>query len=588
LNTIKGLRRSPKGNINSGEDTKVNLSRKQELIAMAQGTARADFVLKDARVVNVFTEEILSADIAMADGLIVGVGSYSGEREIALAGKFVCPAFIDAHVHLESTMVPPGEVIHNALAFGTTTFIADPHEAANVSGKAGIDYILDQTAKLPANVYVMLPSCVPATATEDNGYAVTLSDMQGYLHNPRVLGLGEVMDFEAVLAGDPGILEKIALFEDKVVDGHAPGLAEHELAAYRLAGIGSDHEAGSFTAALRERRSGMQVFIRHGSAAHDLPEIVEGIMAHGLDTTGFSFCTDDKHIEDIRREGHISANVKLAVSLGLKPAVAIKMATINTASFFGLKHLGAIAPGYQADLLVLNDLEQVSVEQVFHRGQPIDFAAHYIAPPCPEELKNTVHVDPGFADKLAYPLRQNPLPIIEIIPGQIVTRHGRAHLPLGDDYVLASQQYNKAAVVERHRASGRVGVAFVAGFGLKDGAIASSVSHDSHNIIVIGDNDPDMVLAVKELVRTQGGLVLVERGNILRSLPLPIMGLISDRGYRAVDRDLKYMKEEALRMGVSSGIDPFLTLSFISLTVIPELRITTRGLFDVLRGEFLF
>lgn len=556
----------------------------RRLLDIAQGRKKADLVLKGAHVVNVFSDEIMQADIAIADGLIMGVGSYEGVVEIPMHGKYVCPGFIDAHLHFESTLVTPAEVVHNAALWGTTTFIVDPHESANVSGLAGIDYIIKQTESVPANVYLMMPSCVPATSCEDNGYTLSAEDMKPYVEHPRILGLGEVMDYQAVLAADPEMLQKIALFRHKTIDGHAPGLSEQQLSAYALAGIATDHEAVDFAYALLQRRQGIHVLIREGSAARNVTSIVQGIIATGIDTAGFSFCTDDKHIADIRQEGHISYNIKKAIGLGLNPITAIKLATINTARVYGLKHLGAIAPGYQADLVVINDLSTMGVEAVYYKGELINPEIPLAVLPCPPSLGNTINISPDFAAKLQVELRENPTAIIQVVPGQIVTQRVMALLPEDDAIAQASSEFNKVAVIERHQASNKVGVAFVAGFGIRGGAMASSVAHDSHNVIVIGDNDSDIVLAVNEIIRIQGGFSIVAGGQVKQCLPLPIMGLMSDAGFSTVNETLRTMKEQARLMGVPEGVDPFLTLSFLSLPVIPEIRVTTRGLYDVTNG----
>ena len=555
-------------------------------LAMAQGLEPADMVLKHARVVNVFTSEILEADIAMADGVILGVGEYQGHNEVDMQGQYVCPGFIDAHLHLESSMVTPAEVVNHAVQWGTTTFIVDPHEAANVVGPAGIEYVLAQTALVSANVYVMLPSCVPSTSFEDNGFTFTSEHMRAYVHNPRILGLGEMMDYRAVLSGDHETRQKIDLFRHKIVDGHAPGLSEKQLSAYVLAGVGSDHETVDFASALRARRQGMQVLIREGSAARNLEAIVRGIVETNTDTVGFSFCTDDKHVEDIQTEGHISFNVKKAIACGLDPVKAVQMATINTARFYGLRHLGAIAPGYQADLVVLRDLTALDVQSVYHKGVRVDSAQNFVVDPSPPHLQQTVRVADGYGPRLSRTgVDESVLQsMIALDPGQITTRHVKLSLSSARTNPPAGLKPNKAAVIERHRATGRMGIAYVLGFGLTGGALASTVAHDSHNLIVIGDNDGDMILAVKEIVRIQGGFVLVSQGQVLHRLPLPIMGLLSDAGFSTVHTTLRAMKDTIRLMGVPADIDPFVNLSFISLPVIPELRLTTRGLFDVSRG----
>lgn len=547
---------------------------------VARHREKAELVLKNANVVNVFTGEIMRADVAVAGGRIAGIGTYEGVHEEDLNGKYVCPGFIDSHLHLESTLVTPAELIRQAAECGTTTFIVDPHESANVAGAAGIDYILDQTEDVPANVYVMMPSCVPATAVDDNGCDFTAEKMRPYLEHPRVLGLGEVMDYVSVVNGDEKMYEKLSMFEGRTRDGHAPGLADDDIQAYAMAGISTDHECIDFEYALKERRSGMTILIREGSAARNLEAIVRGIVEYGVSTEGFCFCTDDKHIEDIQRDGHINYNVRKAAALGIPVVQAIQMATINAARCYGLKHLGAVAPGYQADMIVFDSLEKMEVQSVYHRGVRVDSSGKTAVRRCPEELRHTVHLDRFSKDSLRLLKPEGPCHVIQMQEGQIVTKNVLREIP-GKKEFTPDGEYNKIAVVERHKGTGKTGVGVVAGFMLTGGAVASSVSHDSHNIIVIGDNDSDMELAVNELIRTQGGYTVVENGKVYETLALPVMGLMSDAGYENVEKVLQKMIRKAHEMGVPETMDPFITLSFMALPVIPELRITPRGLFDV-------
>lgn len=556
------------------------------LAAKAMGKEKSALVLKNGRVVNVFTEEILECDVAVEDGIIVGVGTYSGEKEVDLGGRFVVPGFIDAHLHLESTLVTPPELIQNALACGTTTFIVDPHEAANVAGTDGIDYILDQTKACQANVYIMMPSCVPSSKNEDNGCILNYEVMKSYVDHPRILGLGEVMDYSAVVGADPEMVEKLKLFADKIKDGHGPFLGEKQLTAYALAGIKTDHECTDFDYAVKERRNGMQVLIREGSGARNLEAIVKGIVEHSADTAGFSFCTDDKHIDDIKREGHINYNIRKSISMGIPAVKAIKMATLNSAACYQLKHLGAIAPGYQADIVVLDSLEEVSVHSVYHKGEIADLKKKTGIRQGNRKLYHSVHIGKLVPDMLTYPTDGREEPVIEMIPGQILTRALSEPLPHQNGVFVPDPVYNKAVVVERHKALGKVGAAAVKGFGLRGGAAATSVSHDSHNIISIGDNDRDILLAIKELERIQGGHVIIRHGEVLESLPLPVMGLMSDAGYERVEKQLARMTGYMRDMGVSADMDPFITLSFLALGVIPEIRVTTRGIYDVVNERY--
>ena len=557
---------------------------------MARGIEKAELVFKNGRVFSSGTGEFIDGDVAVADGIVIGVGTYEGETEIDLEGKVICPGFIDSHLHLESTLVTPGELVRQAAQCGTTTFIVDPHESANVSGTDGIDYILDQTEDAPANVYVMMPSCVPATHVDDNGCILTAGKMKGYLEHPRILGLGEVMDAPSVINGSVAMHEKLQLFQDRVKDGHAPFLAPGDLAAYVLGGINTDHECVDYEYAMAEARNGMQVLIREGSAARNLDAIVKGIVEHHTDTSGFCFCTDDKHIEEIRKEGHINYNVKRAVQLGLPVEKALQMATIQPARCYGLYRLGMIAPGRQADFVILDNVADLNVVDVYHCGKKIIKDEKAELKPCPPYLKNTVHVS-GFSEerlKLKHP--GTKARVIQMLEKQIVTRDVLEEVPWiesdGEKYFAPDGEYQKIAVIERHKSTGKTGVGIVSGFGIQKGAIASSVSHDSHNIIVIGDNDEDMVLAVQELIRTQGGYTIVADHKIFDTLELPVMGLMSDAGYQYNNHKLKNMINKAHEMGVGRGIDPFITLSFMALPVIPEVRITPRGVYDVLGGEF--
>ena len=558
---------------------------------MARGLEKAELVFKNGRVFSSGTGEFIEGDVAVADGIVIGVGTYEGETEIDLDGKVICPGFIDSHLHLESTLVTPGELVRQAAQCGTTTFIVDPHESANVSGTDGIDYILDQTEDAPANVYVMMPSCVPATHVDDNGCTLTAGKMKGYLDHPRILGLGEVMDAPSVINGSIAMHEKLRLFQDRVKDGHAPFLAPGDLAAYVLGGIDTDHECVDYEYAMAEARNGMQVLIREGSAARNLDAIVKGIVEHHTDTSSFCFCTDDKHIEEIRKEGHINYNVKCAVQLGLPVEKALQMATIQPARCYGLYQLGMIAPGRQADFVILDNVTDLNVVDVYHCGKRVIRDEKVEVKPCPPHLKNTVHVS-GFSEerlKLKHP--GGKAHVIQMLEKQIVTSDVVEEVPWkvldGEKYFVPDGEYQKIAVIERHKNTGKMGVGIVKGYGIRGGAIASSVSHDSHNIIVVGDNDRDMALAVKEMMRTQGGYTLVRDGEIYGTLPLPVMGLMSDAGYESVNEALAKMIPKAYEMGVKDGFDPFITLSFMALPVIPEIRITPRGIYLVKEDRML-
>lgn len=562
----------------------MNYEKYLKLMKVASGKQPVDLVLKNATVVNVFSGQLIQGDVGICDDVIVGVGEYEGVTQCDCTGKFIVPGFIDAHLHFESTLVAPPELIANAVAFGTTTYIADPHEAANVSGPMGIDYILEQTEQVPANVYVMVPSCVPSASFEENGFTLTAEHMLAYRDHPRILGLGEVMDYRSVINGDYEMAQKLSLFAHKKRDGHAPFLKDHELDAYVLAGIDTDHECCDFAYALKQVERGMQVHIRQGSAAKNLDAIVKGIVEHQIDTRSFCFCTDDKHIEEIRREGHISYCIARAIQLGIPAVAAIQMATLQAARCYGLSHLGAIAPGYQADIVILDSLEEVEIHSVYHKGRLVSenkAPAICEVPSCKKELRKTVKVSLPTKEDLALRVSSEECPVIGLVDGQIITQKCIESVPTENGFFKPTSQYNKIAVLERHKATGHLGVGIVKNFGIRQGAIASSVSHDCHNIAVVGDNDEDMLLAIEELTRTQGGYAIVHNGKVIASLPLPIMGLMSDQGHESVNQTLHEIITLAYEMGVNPSIDPFITLSFIALPVIPELRLTTRGLYDV-------
>ncbi len=566
----------------------------------ARKLIKADLVLKNARIVNVFTDRVEPGNVAIKNGIIVGIGDFEGETELDLGGLYLTSGLIDAHLHLESTLVNPQVLISAAAKHGTTTFMVDPHEAANVSGTRGIDYLLEQTKNSPAHVYIMMASCVPATVIDDNGASLTADEMAPYLSNRRVLGLGEVMDCMAVIEGDAAMNKKLELFDGKVKDGHAPNLTDEQLAAYVLAGVTTDHEGTSYEYIMKERAVGMTVHIREGSAARNLENIVRGIVENNNNTEGFCFCTDDKHIEDIINEGHIDHNVRKAVSMGISPIAAIKMATIQPARCYGLRRTGAVCPGYDADLVVWDSLKDFNAQMVFYNGEmifdarpladgsesPVNRRLNIKPEPCPADLMNTVHLGEIDPSRLVIPIKESPVPAIHMIEGEILTQKEMVTLP-GEDVFVPNGKINKIAVFERHHATGKVGVGAVTGFPIRGGAIATSVSHDSHNIIVIGDNDADMLCAVKEIERVNGGYTVVSKGKVYDTLELPVMGLISDKTLSYVSKKMHKLNTKAYKMGVPKGMDPFLTLSFMALPVIPEIRCTPRGMYDVVEGRLV-
>lgn len=556
---------------------------KRKMISAALMRKKPDLVLKNARIVNVFTSEIISGDVAVAEGMIVGTGEYSGKKEVDLQGKYVLPGFVNAHVHVESSMVTPEAYAMEELRHGTTTLITDPHEIVNVGGAEAIKDILAAAERSPANYYVMLPSCVPSTPFENSGAVLNAEDLIPFRDNEFVPGLGEMMNSVGVLAGDKDIMAKLDGFEGMIVDGHFPMGTGKALNAYITAGIHTDHESISYEEALEKLRAGLAVLIREGSASRNLDDIVRGIVREGTDISGFAFCTDDKHLADIRRDGTIAYNIRRSIELGLDPIKAIKIATINAARIYGLKRIGAVACGYKADLVVVDELEKMNIVQVYKDGVSLE----EIKPPkgkYSDILIDNVNIAPITEEAFYIPEREN-YSVIGIVNKQIVTKkltYNNEQLKEG----ISDGSIRKIAVIERHHKTGNCAAAYIKGYGLRHGAVASTVAHDSHNIVVVGDNDPDMYTAVIRLKSIGGGYVIVGDGKIIGELPLRLGGLMSLKKADAFIPELDAVIEKAFEMGVNREIDPFITLSFMALPVIPELRITDCGLFDVNKFRF--
>ncbi|MEG0179450.1 MAG: adenine deaminase [Oscillospiraceae bacterium] len=559
------------------------MEKTKHLIDVAMGRAKADLVLKNGNVINVFTEEIVKADVAIADGMIAGVGQYTCENEVDCTDKYIAPGFIDSHMHIESTMVTPLELARAAAISGTTTIIADPHEIVNVSGKEGMRYFLNATENFPITAYFMLPSSVPATAFETNGAEFTADDMREFMENKRVLGLGEVMCYPDVIAGGTAIMEKLELCDkyDKMADGHAPGLSGASLEAYAAAGVRTEHECTTFAEAEEKARAGLSVLVREGSAAKNLTALVNGLLDSDLPTDRFLFCTDDKHLDDIAREGHVRWNIRQAISLGMKPVKAIKMATHNAAVVYGLAQTGAVAAGYKADIVVLDSLKQVTVNSVYKGGLPVEsLLANAVSVKAPDELLHSVIYKDVSADDIALSV-DGEADVIEMIPYQIATRRLHTIVPVKNGKFAPNSEFTKLCVVERHGRNGNIAVAPLKGYGITGGAIATSVAHDSHNIIAAGDNDEDLVLAINALREIGGGYVLCGGGKVLDSLPLKVAGLMSEDSAVNVQNKTGEILEKANSMGIPYYVDPFISLSFMALPVIPEIRLTDMGLFDV-------
>lgn len=562
------------------------LMKKQHLVDVAAGRKKADLVLKNSTYVNVFSNELCKGDIAVARGQIVGMGCYEGETEIDVSGKIVCPGFIDAHIHLESSLVCPTEFARAVIPHGTTTVITDPHEITNVMGTDGIDYMLQATEGLPIDVRFMLPSCVPATPLDEAGAVLDYRAIDSFYDHPRVNGLAEMMNFVGVINGDADVISKIvaAQAHHKKIDGHAPGLTGQDLCAYITAGVYSDHECSTMEDAMAKLRLGQFIMIRDGTAAHNLEALVDLLKQPHYDRC--MFCTDDKHPIDLLEKGHIDYIIKKAISYGVDPIIAVKAACHNPARYFALNNRGAIAPGYLADFAIIDSFENFNVELVFKKGvltcknrQVQPFAAPQVEDYLVDRAHSTFHVAHLSAQDFH---DERPRGVIGLVPGEIVsTDNGYAGAVNIEKDVL------KIAVVERHKNTHHIGQGYLQGYGLKTGAVATSISHDSHNIIVVGTNEEDMAFAANRIVENHGGIVVVENGKVLGEVVLEIAGLMSDDSLISVNNKLETAKEQAFRLGVSRGIDPFMTLSFMSLPVIPTLRLTTRGVIDVIKQQYI-
>lgn len=568
-----------------GQKTDRQLAAKQRLIAVAAGREKADLVLKNAKYLNVFSNEFLCGDIAVANGLIAGVGKYDGKTEIDVSGKLVLPGFIDAHIHLESSMVTPAEFAKAVVAHGTTTVITDPHEITNVMGIDGVEYMIQASQNLPIDVHFMMPSCVPATEIDESGAELDCKDIDLYLDNKKVLGLAEMMNYVGVINGDKNVLSKIVTSQahHKKIDGHAPELSGNDLNAYIAAGVYSDHECSTFENALEKLRKGQFIMIREGTAAHNLKALMPLLTQQYYSRC--MFATDDKHPSDLLYGGHIDYIVKQALKNGADPIVALKTATHHAARYFLLNNKGAIASGYLADIVVVDNLEDFNVETVFKCGKLVfdgevkDFSAPTVDEKLAEKCFDTFHLDSVTPSSFKV---DGKLGLIGLVGGELLTRNlGTA------DKVDVENDILKIACIERHKGTNHIGVGYVKGYSLKSGAVATSVAHDSHNIITVGCNDDDIAVAVNAIKDSKGGIAVVENGKIKALLELPIAGLMSDEPLTTVNEKLENAKSSAYELGADKSIDPFMTLSFLSLPVIPSLRITTKGVFDAENWKML-
>lgn len=567
-------------------------------LAVARGFRKADLVLKNAKFINVFTERVEYGDIAVCGERIVGIGEYDGKLELDCSDLYVASGFIDGHIHLESSMMKPTEFAKAVLPHGTTAVITDPHEIANVSGLDGIEYMLAASEGLPLEVFFTLPSCVPATAYDENGYTLLADDLMPLYKNKRTVGLAEVMDYYGTIHEASDILQKIeaAKAAGKVVDGHAPGLHGKDACAYCTAGVQSDHECISLEEALEKLRLGQWIMIREGTAAKNL-EALMGLFSPPYHQRAM-LVTDDKHPYDILYHGHMDDILKKAVSLGADPCIAVKMATFNTASYFGLKDRGAVAPGYRADLVLLNDLKDFSVSRVIkdgrvvaEAGQCISWKNPEVSPELMDRVCHTFHCGEMVPEDFRIPEEaragEGYFRAIQLVEGEITTREIAVPVKDGKAEVDVKNDILKLTVIERHHDTKHIGIGFIHGYGLRQGAIASSVSHDSHNIIAVGTNDPDIATAANCIREMQGGWAIALNGKIIGKLPLSIAGLISDQDAVTLSEQIRSIKELASELGTAHGIDPFMSLAFVSLPVIPKLRLTTTGIFDVDTQRFV-
>jgi adenine deaminase len=563
----------------------------KNLLDVSMKREKADFLFKNAKIIDVFTNNIVKTNFAVKDGYIVGFGNYEAFEEIDLHHNYVAPSLIDGHVHIESSKVTPSQFAKAIVPHGVLTVVADPHEIANVKGMEGISFMLEDSKKLPLDVYIMAPSCVPATPFENSGAHIGVEEIEELMSNDRVLGLGEVMDYNSVINGDPEILGKIETAKkfNKTIDGHCPGITKENLFAYVLAGIKTEHECTNIEEMFNRLELGMYIHIREGSAARNLSELIKGVNKNNLNR--MMFCTDDREPCDLIRDGSVDNNIRMSISLGLEPIDCIKMATLNTALAYNLKDIGAIAPGYKANFITFADLYEFNVHEVYKQGvlvaknnKPLFETQSIIN----ENLINTINMKNLSKEDLLLSKNGKQINVIKIEPGNLVTKKIKID---ADKYFMGTEsntKYSKIIVVERHKYTGNFGLGLIEGFNITNGAIASTVAHDSHNVIAIGDNDDDILLAINELKKIGGGIVLTSNCEILGVLPLEIGGLMSNKSLNEVSNELEILKSIAHnKLHVPKEIEPFMALSFLALPVIPEIKITDRGLFDSVENKFI-
>ncbi|WP_281215368.1 adenine deaminase [Bacillus altitudinis] len=557
-------------------------------IEVAAKRKKAALVIKHAKVMDVFNQEWIDADVAVENGKIVGIGEYEGEQELDATGQMLVPGFIDGHVHIESSMVTPAEFSKAVVPHGVTTVVTDPHEIANVSGVAGIRFMLEEARKAALNIYFMLPSCVPAVSFERSGATLKAKDLKPLYEEKEVLGLAEVMDYVAVEQAEEDMLQKLldAHHEHKLIDGHLAGLTDRLINVYRTANVQTDHEVTTAQEALERVKRGMYVMLREGSVAKNVKNVLPAV--NEKNARRFFFCTDDKHLDDLMAQGSIDEQVRMSIQAGLDPFLAYQMGSLNAAECFGLKTKGAIAPGFDADFMLISDLHEVGITSVFIAGELVSEHGEYlpsvdkITPS--SSLMQSVHAVDVQEKDLTLPITgHQKMNVIRIIPNQLETKLEQIS-PSGSDGQFTSdidRDVLKIVLVERHKGLSEIGIGVVSGFGLKEGAIATTVAHDSHNLIAVGTNDADMIKAIETLKEAGGGLTVVKDGEVLHTLPLPISGLLSDQPAHTVNESLHALHDALKETGFVLDFNPFLTLSFLALPVIPDVKMTTQGLFDV-------
>ncbi len=562
----------------------------KEKIRIASGDGMVDLLIKNGRVVDVFSGQIEKKDVAIFGGVIVGFGDYHARETMDVKGDFLCPGMIDGHVHIESSMVTIPEFARAVLPHGTTTVVIDPHEIANVLGQEGIRFMAESAKEVPLNVFVMLPSCVPATHMETSGATLRANDLKPLLKEPWAIGLAEMMNFPGVIFRNPEVLRKIEMAKGKRIDGHAPMLSGKMLHAYLTAGIRSDHECTALKEAKEKLKNGMWIMIREGTTARNLRSLIP--LVQPKNARRFLFVTDDRHPRELLEEGHIDSMVRNAIRWGLDPILAIQMATLNPAEYFRLDNLGAIAPGYRADMVSFDHLGRFQIKKVFKDGVLIAEDGKMLTQSIPirksPKAKGSIRIKPFKKDPLLLRSDQALAKVIQLIPDQIITKKSMNKILLKDRiaHPNVKEDILKIVVVERHKATGNIGVGFVQGFGLKKGAIGSSVAHDSHNLVIVGIHDQDILEAAMTIKEMGGGLVVISDQKVLASLPLPIAGLMSEAPVSKVNLQLEALRRAAKNLGCKIT-DPFMTLSFLSLPVIPELKITDKGLVDVNQFKFV-